>query len=473
MSKQKEDTKATIYYHDIGDYLSREEKLGLVKKYGSFSNLPMQTLAPNEHGDWLSLRNDSFGSFIPLEPVAKFAVNNTTVFATNGPGVATGRDFWVYNFSKKRLSENLQNFISFYNKQVEAFKISKDHNPNKNIDEIISNNSSKISWTVNLKKDVLKLRVHRFEKNLIRPSNYRPFNKVYFYFDKPFIERSGISDRLFPSSTHKNLVIGLSSIGTTKGLSLLISDKIIDYHFIGDTQYFPLFYYEEPATSQKGLFDDPTQTEYVRRDAISDFIYKQAQKQFGNNVTKEDIFYYVYGFLHSPDYRTTFANDLKKMLPRLPLVEDVRDFWKFSKAGRQLAELHLNYETVPPYEGVTINGQSHLSFGEGLGGEVFKVDKMRFPKKDQKDTIIYNSAITISNIPAQAYEYVVNGKSAIEWIMERYQVTINKDSGIRNDPNDWSAEVGNPRYILDLLLSIINVSLQTVGIVNGLPKVQF
>jgi predicted helicase len=155
------------------------------------------------------------------------------------------------------------------------------------------------------------------------------------------------------------------------------------------------------------------------------------------------------------------------MLPRLPLVEDVRDFWAFSKAGRKLAELHLNYETVPAYEGAVLSSSASDITKD------YRVEKMRFPKKDQKDTIIYNSKITISNIPAEAYEYVVNGKSAIEWIMERYAVTTHKDSGIKNDPNDWADEVGNPRYILDLLLSIINVSVQTVEIVKGLPKVEF
>lgn len=152
------------------------------------------------------------------------------------------------------------------------------------------------------------------------------------------------------------------------------------------------------------------------------------------------------------------------MLPRLPLVEDVRDFWKFSKAGRALADLHINYETVPAFEGVTV---------KGADSGFYTVEKMRFPKKDQKDTILYNSQITISDIPAEAYAYVVNGKSAIEWVMERYAVTTHKESGIKNDPNDWAKEVGNERYILDLLLSVINVSVQTVEIVEGLPGVRF
>jgi predicted helicase len=234
-------------------------------------------------------------------------------------------------------------------------------------------------------------------------------------------------------------------------------------------QCFPLFYYEERQKQQRTIFDEAGENEYIRRDGVTDFILERAKKQYGKNVTKEDIFYYVYGFLHSPEYREKFANDLKKMLPRLPLVEDVRDFWAFSKAGRKLADLHINYESVPAYPGVAVAQSSD----DSKSSYDYKVTKMRFPKKDQKDTIIYNSKITVSNIPAKAYEYVVNGKSAIEWIMERYQITTHKESGIRNDPNDWATEVDKPSYILDLLLSIINVSVQTVDIVVGLPKVSF
>jgi predicted helicase len=231
-------------------------------------------------------------------------------------------------------------------------------------------------------------------------------------------------------------------------------------------QCFPLYYYEEQDKQSPTLFDfaSEARSDYIRRDGVSDFILERAKKQYGKNVTKEDIFYYVYGFLHSPEYRAAFANDLKKMLPRLPLVEDVRDFWKFSKAGRQLAELHVSYEEVEPYPDVQVTGDD---------GKSYRVEKMRFPAKGQKDTIHYNSLITLTNIPARAYEYIVNGKSAIEWLMERYQVTIHKESGIKNDPNDWATEVGNPRYILDLLLSVINVSVQTVEIVEGLPNVKF
>jgi predicted helicase len=225
-----------------------------------------------------------------------------------------------------------------------------------------------------------------------------------------------------------------------------------------------LYYYEERQIQSPGLFDTGGESDYIKRDGVSDFIWERAKSMYGKSVSKEDIFYYVYGFLHSSYYRTAFANDLKKMLPRLPLLDDVRTFWKFSKAGRELAELHINYETVPAYEDVIVTG---------IESDFFNVEKMRFPKKDQKDTILFNSKITISNIPTKAYDYVVNGKSAIEWIMERYQITTHKESGIKNNPNDWATEEGNSRYILDLLLSIINVSIQTVDIVNALPQINF
>lgn len=276
---------------------------------------------------------------------------------------------------------------------------------------------------------------------------------------------------LYPSGSVKNFVICVSGVGVTKDFSVLIVDTFPDEELVGKSQCFPLFYFEERAKTNLGIFDDEGDGEYIRRDAISDFILKAARSRYGRSVTKEDIFYYVYGFLHCPSYRESYANDLKKMLPRLPLVEDVKDFWTFSKAGRRLAELHINYESVPPYAGVEIEEPEEIYMM--LPEECFRVEKMRFPRRDQKDTIIYNSRIIISNIPAKAFEYVVNGKSAIEWIMERYQITTHKESGITNDPNDWSKEVGNPRYILDLLLSIINVSVQTVDIVNDLPKVKF
>jgi predicted helicase len=458
--------KAAIHYHDIGDYLNREEKLSIVKKFATVRNEAMKwkTLLPNEHGDWISQRNDVFETFIPIDTEKKFDTKSNSFFLTYSLGTATARDAWVYNSSLKKVRENMQRMIDFYNQQSNEYFEAIKQNHKLEFDEFASKDATKISWNDSLKISCSKHTNLSFSNNEMRVGLYRPFFKNNLYFDRNFIQRPYQQPKLFPIPQLDNKIICVTGIGASKDFSVLLSDKIPSLDTIEKSQCFPLYYYEERQKIKLGLFDEGGDSEYIRRDGVSDFILERAKAMYGKNVSKEDIFYYVYGFLHSPEYRVMFANDLKKMLPRLPLVEDVRDFWKFSKAGRVLAALHINYETVSAYEGITVTGAE---------SDFFTVEKMRFPKKDQKDTIHYNSKITISNIPSKAYEYVVNGKSAIEWVMERYTVATHKESGIKNDPNNWAEEVGNPRYILDLLLGVINVSVQTVDIVNSLPKVTF
>ncbi len=466
-------SKAKIHYYDIGDYLSREEKLKIIADFGSTANVPWVELQPNEHGDWISQRNEGFDQFIPIEPEKKFDLNNKSFFISYSNGIATSRDAWLYNSSENLIKRNISNMVGFYNKQTEKFLIEKKQNPNIKIENFVNYDSTKISWSDIFLRDASKNVKYEYDGLNIINGLYRPFFKQKLNFDKLYIHRTYQMLKIFPRDFKENLVIIVSGLGASKPFSALISNLVPNYHTLDTDQCFSLFYYEERQNSSLSLFDEDPVGDYIKRDGVSDYILEKAKSQYSaTNILKEDIFYYVYGFLHSPTYRETFANDLKKMLPRLPLVDDVRDFWAFSNAGRKLADLHLNYESVPAYEGVKVLGDE-ISSPLGSSGGAFRVEKMRFPKKDQKDTILYNSQITISNIPAEAYEYVVNGKSAIEWIMERYAVTIHKDSGIKNDPNDWAVEVGNSRYILDLLLSIINVSIQTVEIVKGLPKVEF
>lgn len=459
--------KAIIHYKDIGDYLSREDKLAIVKKIVSVGNAEMQwkTLSPNDHGDWISQRNDVFDTFIPMAPEKKFDVQTQTFFTIQSPGILSSRESWVYNYSKYGVESNMKRMIAFYNKQVKTFITEKQNKSKLEVEDFIDTDPKKISWTRALRNDLNKNLEHSFESTMIVKAILRPYFKQHLFNDRNFIESPGLFKQLFPDNKLINKLICVSGVGANKQNCVYITDQIIDYNAIdAGAKCFPLFYYEQRSKQTPGMFDEDGDSEYIRRDGVSDFILQRAKAMYGKTVSKEDIFYYVYGFLHSPEYRTMFANDLKKMLPRLPLVEEVKDFWKFSKAGRELAELHINYESVPAYQGVKVNGADKKNF---------KVEKMRFPKKDQKDIILYNSSITIENIPAKAYEYVINGKSAIEWIMERYQISTHKESGITNDPNDWADEVKNPRYILDLLLSVINVSVQTVNIVNGLPKVKF
>ena len=477
-SKQQ---KAKIYYHDIGDYLTREEKLNLISKFSSVNSPKMKwkKIKPNDQGDWLNQRNELFETFFSIGD-KKDKTSNNIFEPYYSRGVATARDAWCYNSSIAKMSENVSRSIDFYNEQRNEYELSKKNASKIKLEDFISYDSTKISWNRGLKQDFERGNEIRFKPENITLSLYRPFFKQHLYFSRDFNDMVYQIPKLFPQSAIDNRIICLSGPGASKGFSALITDEIPNLHSIDSSQCFPLYYYQQKEKVARTLFDSNAEASHNRRDGITDFILTRAQEIYGKKVTKEDIFYYVYGILHSPDYCTQFASDLKKMLPHIPLVDEPKTFWKFSKAGRELADLHIGYEDVPPAKEVMVHfgKTSQVDINQALSSQDLKilnyrVEKMRFPKKGQKDTIIYNSQISITGIPEKAYEYVVNGKSAIEWIMERYQVTTHKDSGIKNDPNDWAEEVGKPRYILDLLLSVINVSLQTVDIVNGLPKQDF
>jgi predicted helicase len=466
IKNNQESKTCKIRYGSVEGYLSRNKKLAFLSGTKSIlsKNIVWQEITPNKEGDWIEQRTNTFEAFIPLYPDKKFNTNSKSFFLINSLGTNSNRDSWVYGSNLSLISQNLSRSIQFYNKQVEEFKTAKLTDSNINAQKFIDRDSTKISWSSSIIPLLEKGNKIAFEKQKFTDALYRPFFAQKLYNGEKMIHRRGQSDDVFVKNTFSNKVIAVTGVGDRKGFSCLMTDKIPDIQVIENSQYFPLNYYEKSDKNSPSLFPSGGENEYIERSGISNFILEEARKVYGKKLEKEDIFYYVYGFLHSPEYREMFTNDLKKMLPRLPLVEDVKDFWAFSKAGRALAELHVNYETVPASKDAKVSGED---------SGFYTVEKMRFPKKDQKDTILYNSKITISNIPLKAYEYVVNGKSAIEWIMERYQVTTHKESGIKNDPNDWSKEVGNARYILDLLLSIINVSVQTLDIVDGLPKVKF
>lgn len=459
---QAQDTKATIYYHDIGDYLSREQKLALVRKFKSVDSkaLKWQLIHPNEKGDWLNQRDGAFDEFIGMTPEKKFKTSSQSWFILNSRGNETGRDTWVYNYSQKALNNHINIIVNEYNKNVGCK--SKDE---LNYDE------TKVSWTSSLISKVLKGQsIHN--ENIFADGVYRPFCKMRTYRGEDLIHRYGQFREIFPTPDSKNVVICVSGIGGTKESSTFVTNHIPDLNILdAGTQCFPLYWYEKKESLQLSLFDKEPQAEYVRRDGISNWILNEVRTRLKiKSIDKEMIFYYIYGFLHSPEYRSTFEADLKKSLPRIPIIEDVDAFNDFYQAGKALAKLHLDYEDVPAYKGLEIEDTYH---GKDVYEHYAVNPKMKFPKKDQKDTIIYNDYITIRHIPAEAYGYIVNGKSAIEWLMERYAITIDKKSGIKNDPNDWSREHENPSYIFDLLCSIVNVSVKTMEIVGKLPKLSF
>ena len=467
--------KATIYYHDIGDYLTREDKLRIVKGFKSIASkrLDWQIIQPNEKGDWINQRDGLFDTLIPLLPDKNFNVKSLSVFNTVAIGVATNRDAWDYNFSKASLELNVSRLIDNYNIERESFAKVLKEKPDAEVEDYINTDATKISWTRSLRRNAYNNEPIKYDEKSIVYSVYRPFIMSNLYYGEKLVESKGQWGKLYPTKETENISICLSGVGASKGFSALIIDRIPSLDAVEKCQCFPLYWYEENKHNQPlSLFDDETNKDYIRHDGITDWILKEVRKRFGDtkSLTKEHIFYYVYGLLHSQGYRERFADDLKRSLPRIPIMERVDDFMAFYKAGKELAELHLNYEIVEPCPTVNVEYSVHPN---DITDEDFYVEKMRFPSKEQKDTIIYNGKIRLTNIPKEAYDYVVNGKSAIEWLMERYAVTIDKNSLIKNDPNDWGKEHGKPRYILDLMLSVINVSVKTMQIVNSLPTLRF
>lgn len=493
----KKGQKAVIHYHDIGDYLTREQKLKLVKDFRSISSqkLEWQIITPNDKADWINQRDGVFDNLIPL-----FDKKGVSVFNHNGPAVATGRDVWVNNFSNSQLDDNINYLINNYNAQCRKFQTIKSQEKALSVESFIDTDTTKVSWTRSLKNFLSRGTLLKFERERLMECSYRPFCVTNLYYSPSLIESPGQCKDLFPLNTDK-VILCVNGKGSNKDASTIVTHYIPDYQLQFNCQFYPLYWYEENKNPQATLFDDAETTKYIRRDGITDWILKEVRNRFGGTkaITKEHIFYYVYGLLHSPQYRERFADDLKKSLPRIPIVDNVQDFMAFYKAGKELADLHLNYEqgiNIPATEQGAVaysemSAQVQRTLGVIVTGDIdiwqdewteetyqyFAVEKMRFAKvRDEngkliadKTRIIYNSHITIENIPLKAYEYIVNGKSAIEWIMERYAVTIDKASQIKNDPNAWSREHEQPRYILDLLLSVIMLSCQTVDIVNSLP----
>ena len=434
---------ATIHYRDIGDYLSREEKLHTIDLCNSFFNptwLETATvITPNEHGDWINQRNDAFAALHPLAPEKKFNEQAQAVFVTYSLGLTTNRDSWCYSFSNAQLVEQMRRTTYAYLAQLEQGTREDDE--------------TAIHWTRALRghfeKGQRPPEVNRWQTS-IRLVAYRPFQGQFGFMNRFWNEDVRLLPSLFPTGERgENLVICVSGVGVNKPFSCLITDYTPDLEFIGKSQCFPLYWYEEKDVD---LFGKKT---LVRHDGVSDWIQRRAERQYGTTVTKEEVFYYVYGFLHQPAYREAFAADLKKALPRIPLVEGRADFEAFSRIGRELAALHLNYETLDPYPLEEVGDFADT-----------RVVKMRFGGKERSQ-IVVNGSLTLAGIPPEAYEYAVNGRSPLEWAVDRYQVRKDKASGIVNDPNLWAPEA--PRHIPDLLRRLVTLALRTRALVRALP----
>ena len=473
-----------IYFYEVGDYLTREEKLEKVANLKSINNITQQDLwqevTPDKHNDWLNQRDDGFYDYISIGD--KKDKSEITLFENYSSGLKTNRDAWVYNYSKTKLAQNISNMINFYNSELERYKNSDaiNNQPKKSIEaekyvtSFLNNDSTRIAWSVELRMPLVNLELKHKSNHDITYSLYRPYTKTWCYNKKDIINRTYQLPKLFPESGIENLAIGVSGVGSKSGFSAIMSNVLPDLMVLYSMQCFPMYLYEPKAEATNGFdFSDdsdviiaPSGKQYTRKEAITDAGLKHFTDFYNTtSISKEDLFYYIYGLLHSEEYKTKYADNLTKALPRIPRVKTIADFRTLEQAGRKLADLHLNYENKELYPVTFAKDISNLQADD------YRVIKMKFANKADRSKIIYNGKITLENIPIEAYDYVVNAKSAIEWVMERQGVSTHKDSGIVNDANDWAIEtMNNPRYPLELLQRVITVSLETVKIINNLPK---
>jgi len=429
--------KAEIYYARIEKGLTREQKLGFLEAKQHVFNVDLKRIYSDVKNNWLTdgLEAD-FDTFTPIASKEGKGTENQAqgvIFKTYSNGAQTNRDAWAYNFNSDELKKNMRTSIGVYNEHV--FRYS-DEQITQVVDDFVTYDDTKLSWCSSLKQHLAKKTVAKFKEDNIRISLYRPFTKRYLYFDKLFTHRRGQFPSIFPTSEIEleNLVICCTNHDQIPFV-VLITNRIPCLDVGGRAgQCFPFYIYNEDGSH--------------RQENLTDWALKDYQAHYADEkISKWDIFYYVYGLLHHQGYRDKYAANLKRELPRIPKL---KEFWKLSHAGKKLAELHLNYETKKEYPLQTqSNGQIE-----------WRVEKMRFNK--EKTAIKYNDSLTLSGIPPEALEYKLGNRSALDWIIDQYQISTDKRSGITNDPNNLDDE----SYIVKLIMRIVTVSVETVGLVK-------
>lgn len=458
-----------IHYRDIGDYLTRDQKLAIID-HDHLATTEWTTVTPNHAGDWINQRNDSFVRYTSIGD--KKTANAATIFVKYSRGLATGRDAWTYSYSRKAVEANMSRMIDFYNSQVDSYhELPAASRPK--VEQFVDTDSTKISWNDGDNIKLVQGRRLVFDDTAVQAGMYRPFTKQFSYFSKDVVQRSYQLPSMFPTIHHTNIGFYIVGAGSAVPFGALMLDSLPNLHVTGagsGGQFFPRWTYDKVESPdgqyQLGTDSDIDEWGYRRIDNITGAILSDYRATLGERVTKDDIFYYTYGLLHSPQYRETFTADLRRMLPRIPKASTTQDFNAFCDSGRQLAELHLSYETAKPYPlRVNITGR----LGQE-NRELWRVNKMKWHSKSDHSAIVYNNYLTLEGIPDEAHRYVLGSRTALEWLIDRYRVTTDPASGIVNDPNDWCDEHNNPRYIVDLIKRITTVSVETVNIVDALPE---
>lgn len=448
---------ATIHYYSVPDGLSASEKLTLLRTqpFDPESEI-WETIIPNDHNDWINQRDESYASFLPI-----YSEDGKCLFTRITNGVVTNRDAWAYNYSKGTLRNNIMRLIEQYNSETRRYGQSNSTIP---IRDFVDSDPKRIKWTRALLNRAARGEEIRFEEKRMISSAYRPFSKRYLYYSRELNEVAGLQESYYPKKNTRNISIGFNSPGSTESFVFAVSN-VANSSFGGSegSQWVPMRWFEKEE-ALGGLFAQQGTRSTTREiDGITDYALNVFREVYGDPaITKKDIFDYVYGIMHSPEYRTRFANDLKKQIPRIPLA---KSFWAFADAGRTLIKLHVDYESATPYPLI-----EHWSDNK----RDYSVRKMKHPKKGgEKDLsrIIVNEYLTLSDIPTCAYRYTIKGRSAIEWIIKEYAIQDDSKgkSGIINDPNEYCED---KRYIVDLLRKVVTISMDTMSVVDALPAIE-
>jgi endonuclease and methylase llaGI len=420
--------KHELYYHDIGDYLSRSDKLGMISKFQNITGINWTIIVPDKNNDWLNQRDSNYQNYAEIVG---------DIFNNSAVGIGTSRDSWVIGFGKNSTLRKAELFINNYNSELlRLFNVTDYKNQ-------LNRASTFIKWSRKLERIFSQKKNIIFNNNNIHKILYRPFTKKYIYFQPELVEYPG---QYYKKFGNENLAIITTGKGVTRDFSALVTNLIADYHTMDTGQHF--MRYDNEYNEYQMFYD---------KNNISETFAKQL------DLSCDDIFAYVYGVLNSSEYQEKYANDLKKALARIPIVKDKT---AYVKVGKALIDLHLNYETTPIYKDVKLIISDNPSY---------KVEKMKFGKTYDENgksindlsKIIFNKDIIVCNIPKKAYRYIINGRSAVEWIMDQYQIKVDTKSGHIDDPNEYSDD---EKYIFELLLRIINVSVKTVEFVDSLPK---
>ena len=448
-----------ILYRDIGDYLKREEKLAILREAASITGInDWRVIMPDRHNDWISQRNEGFQKLYPMgSKDAKAGKEDAAIFKLFSNGYKTSRDAYLYNFSYKACSVNGRAVVTDYTGALQELERRKAHD--LDLDDIVARHSSNVRWDRELRNNLKRRKAVVYSPTNIWKTQYRPFVKQHCYVDYVLVNNKYQMDSIFPAPDSENRAICVPGVGSTKPFSTLMVDTMPDLHFMAFGQCFPRYRYEQPEEAQEELPGFEPALERI--DNITDTTLRAFRVRYNDNtITKDAIFDYVYGILHAPGYRERCANDLAKELPRVPMAPDFR---AFAQAGNELAKLHLGYETCQEYPLSLVFGQDgkprpeHFRIGQRA---------MRYAN-DERSELIVNEHIRLGGIPTKTHEYQVNGRTPLEWFIDRYKISQDNESGIVNDPNAW---FDDPKELIVAIQRIVHVSVETARIVDDLPQ---